>query len=149
MREETGETVGALEGIRIEIHLNSTSIVFGTPETYADARISTYTNETIPVDVKGTILAKVRAGWYEPRLRPGQFVYAKDCTLWQPFNGSALADDFQRDMDKPCTIVVARAGFGTIVGLLWFRQPMATSPESVRCYTLTSLDADTPAGSAP
>ena len=30
------------------------------------------------------------------RLRPGQFVYA---IQRQPFNGSALADDFQRDME--------------------------------------------------
>ena len=96
---------------------------FGTPpEPYGDSRIYTYTNLTIPSDVKQAILAKLSTGWFEPRLRPGQNAYERECTPFIGFSG--VEKEVEEDMNKPCNILVVRGGFGTIVGLcIWTFAP--------------------------
>lgn len=88
--------------------------------TYSGARIYSYTNLTIPGEVKEAIVKKFRDGWFEPRARPGQRTFEHGCTRWRPYEG--IAAEVARDLEAPCDIKVARTGphGETIAGfLLW------------------------------
>jgi len=85
--------------------------------SYSGARLVSYTHRTLPHDTKEAILEKFRQGWFEPRPRPGQRVFEKECTPWVPYR-DILVDEVRHTLDGPCDVVVARAGGGDIAGLL-------------------------------
>ena len=90
-------------------------------QAYGDASIYTYTNRTLPSTVKAAIVTKFAQGWFEPHLRPGQRAFNTDCTPWEQFRDVDI--EIRRDLDAPCNILLARTGFGIIVGLLvWARR---------------------------
>ena len=85
-------------------------------QVHGDASIYSYTNLTIPSTVKAAIVTKFSQGWFEPHRRPGQRAFNADCTPWVPYRD--VDREIRQDLDAPCNILVARTGFGVIVGLL-------------------------------